>query len=318
LTTTSAAAGASGREGLAENTIFIFMTDNGPTTQRFTAGLRDQKASVYEGGIRAPFFLRWPGRLQPKKVSTIAAHIDVAPTLLEATGTAKPSTVHFDGLSLMPLFERGDDEEWPKRNIYIQSHRGNAPESGRAAAVIRQKRQARAAAQLQPAGAQGRPLGVLQPRGRSGRDAVDLVDEREYELVRINLLRDYQIWLREVSATRGYQPQRIWLGSEHENPVVLTRQDWRDKAGTGDWGPDAYGVWPVDCRSDGIYDVTVTIQAGGSRRSRGNQIRAGRGAARIRGGRGKGGAQRPAIRAQYRHARRAVGVRGPGKRRLDG
>ena len=54
------------QKGLAENTIFIFMTDNGPTTRLYNAGLRDQKASSYEGGIRAPFFLRWPAKLQPK------------------------------------------------------------------------------------------------------------------------------------------------------------------------------------------------------------------------------------------------------------
>ncbi len=246
-------------KGLVENTIFIFMTDNGPTTQRFTAGLRDQKASVYEGGIRAPFFVRWPARLQPKKVSAIAAHIDVAPTLLEATGTAKPSTVHFDGLSLMPLLERGDDAEWSDRNIYIQAHRGNAPESGRAAAVIRQSDKL------------VQPLSFSQPAPDDARwehykieddpsETQDLAEAREGATLRTNLRRDYQIWLLEVSATRGYGPQRIWLGSEHENPVVLTRQDWRDKAGTGDWGPDAYGVWPVDCRADGVYDVTVIFK----------------------------------------------------------
>src|SRR5690606_35854292 len=90
-------------KGLRESTIVIFMTDNGPTTQRFTAGLRDQKASVYEGGIRAPFFLRWPGVMEPKKVETIAAHIDVTPTLLEAARVSKPSVLNLDGRSLMPL-----------------------------------------------------------------------------------------------------------------------------------------------------------------------------------------------------------------------
>jgi arylsulfatase A-like enzyme len=51
--------------GLAENTILIFMTDNGPTTRHFTAGLRSQKASVYEGGVRVPFLLRWPAKWHP-------------------------------------------------------------------------------------------------------------------------------------------------------------------------------------------------------------------------------------------------------------
>ena len=65
--------------GISENTALIFLTDNGPTTQHFTAGLRGQKGTVYEGGIRVPFFVRWPAKLRPAKVDRIAAHIDVLP-----------------------------------------------------------------------------------------------------------------------------------------------------------------------------------------------------------------------------------------------
>lgn len=252
-------------KGLAENTIFIFMSDNGPTTQRFTAGLRDQKASVYEGGIRAPFFLRWPARLEPKKVETIAAHIDVTPTLLEAARARQLKTIQLDGRSLMPLLEHGDAAEWDDRRLYIQSHRGNTPQSGRNAAVIQQDEklvQPLSFREEAPADARWEYYDLAADPGEQN----DLAAKGEFEGRRSRMQREYDLWFLEVTGSRGFEPQRIWLGTEHENPTMLTRQDWRDQAGTGNWGEGAYGVWPVDCRSAGIYDVTLifkpTEQAG--------------------------------------------------------
>ncbi|MBM4042793.1 MAG: arylsulfatase, partial [Planctomycetes bacterium] len=95
---------------LAENTIVIFLTDNGPCGSqrdkgqpiRFNAGLRDQKGTVYDGGIRVPFFFRWPAKIKTgRKVGTIAAHIDVLPTLAAACGARVPPDIKLDGLSLM-------------------------------------------------------------------------------------------------------------------------------------------------------------------------------------------------------------------------
>ena len=114
--------------GISENTALIFLTDNGPTTQHFTAGLRGQKGTVYEGGIRVPFFVRWPAKLRPAKVDQIAAHIDVVPTLLEAAGIDPPAGLKLDGVSLMPLLT-GANDDWPERTLYIQWQRGISPSS---------------------------------------------------------------------------------------------------------------------------------------------------------------------------------------------
>ncbi|MBI3856220.1 MAG: arylsulfatase, partial [Planctomycetes bacterium] len=74
---------------LDKDTIVIFMTDNGPQQERFNGGMRGLKGSVFEGGIRVPFFLRWPGLGgEPRDVKTLTGHIDVMPTLLEACGAA--------------------------------------------------------------------------------------------------------------------------------------------------------------------------------------------------------------------------------------
>ena len=70
-------------EGLVEETLIIFMTDNGPTRGRYNAGLRGAKGSVYEGGIRVPFYVRWPSQIEAgRSIDKIAAHFDVLPSLL--------------------------------------------------------------------------------------------------------------------------------------------------------------------------------------------------------------------------------------------
>src|SRR5262249_16748730 len=100
--------GALTDRGLAGNTIVIFMTDNGPAKIRFNAGLRGYKGTVYEGGIRVPCYIRWPGHFAPGSVvDRMAAHIDMFPTLLEACQVAVPANLKLDGKSLMPLL-RGE------------------------------------------------------------------------------------------------------------------------------------------------------------------------------------------------------------------
>ena len=100
--------------GLRRNTVVIFLTDNGPQQQRYTAGLRDRKASVYEGGIRAISLWQWPAAFpQPRKIGRMAAHIDVAATLLEMTGTQPLASRTLDGKSLLPLLKGEDQQPGP-------------------------------------------------------------------------------------------------------------------------------------------------------------------------------------------------------------
>jgi len=92
---------------LEENTLVVFVSDNGPTydaggvdTRFFdsTAGLRGRKGQVYEGGIRVPLIARWPGHVPAGKESAwIGAHYDLLPTLLEVAGVAVPAKL--DGRS---------------------------------------------------------------------------------------------------------------------------------------------------------------------------------------------------------------------------
>jgi arylsulfatase A-like enzyme len=132
--------------GLEDNTLLIFLADNGPcagsvTMQRFMAGLRGLKGTVYENGIRVPCFMRWPrGFRAPAKIDRIAAHIDLMPTALDACGAARPEGVRWDGLSLMPLLrDPSAAAAWPDRTLFFQWDSGAVPRRGQAFAVRSQQ-----------------------------------------------------------------------------------------------------------------------------------------------------------------------------------
>jgi len=105
--------------GLRENTIVIFLSDNGGlhvvegvnTPASINKPLRGGKGGLYEGGLRVPLIVRWPGKVPAGKVeSTPVISTDLVPTLLAATNTA-PSSQPYDGVNLLPLFTAGKKPE---------------------------------------------------------------------------------------------------------------------------------------------------------------------------------------------------------------
>ncbi|MEZ5397311.1 MAG: sulfatase-like hydrolase/transferase [Bryobacterales bacterium] len=93
------------RNGLEENTLVIFTSDNGPwlifNEHGGSAGpLREGKGSTWEGGMRVPAIFRWRGRIKPAVVRDIGATLDIAPTLATLAGTAMPADRPYDGSSL--------------------------------------------------------------------------------------------------------------------------------------------------------------------------------------------------------------------------
>jgi len=109
--------------GLSEDTIVLFLTDNGPNGERFNGQMRGIKGSVHEGGGRVPLFIRWPQHLPAGRlVRPIAAHIDLLPTLLDLCHIPVPDDLQLDGLSLAPLMT-GDDRDWPDRLLFTHQSR---------------------------------------------------------------------------------------------------------------------------------------------------------------------------------------------------
>lgn len=95
-------------QGVADNTLLWYCSDNGAIPQGSTGGLRGKKGQLYEGGLRVPCLIEWPaGISNPRRSGLPASTVDIYPTVLELAG-AKPShQPHLDGQSLVPLF-RGD------------------------------------------------------------------------------------------------------------------------------------------------------------------------------------------------------------------
>ncbi|MCS7467918.1 sulfatase-like hydrolase/transferase [Stieleria sp. ICT_E10.1] len=105
------------QQGKTNDTIVLFLTDNGPNGKRFNGGMRGAKGSVHEGGCRVPCFIRWPGQIEPKRIEQITAHIDLLPTLAQWCGIPLEDSVALDGQSLVKLIQDGSDRALAERSI---------------------------------------------------------------------------------------------------------------------------------------------------------------------------------------------------------
>ncbi len=126
--------------GLYKDTLLIFMSDNGMTgggsgrgkvgtgkdgkpMMAFNSGMKGQKGSADEGGVRVPFFARWDGVLKPgRDIDRIAAHIDILPTLADLAGVEKLPTGQVEGRSLLPLL-KNPKAQWQDRHFFTQKAR---------------------------------------------------------------------------------------------------------------------------------------------------------------------------------------------------
>jgi arylsulfatase len=129
--------------GIADNTIVIYTTDNGPHANSWpdaaTTPFRSEKNTNWEGAFRVPAFIRWPGHIQPDSVSNeIVSGLDWLPTLLAAAGdpdvrpkllkgyTVRGTTykVHLDGYNLVPYLT-GQEQKSPRRAFFYFSDDGD-------------------------------------------------------------------------------------------------------------------------------------------------------------------------------------------------
>jgi len=113
-------------EGLAENTVVMFTSDNGGAgylgLPDINAPYRGWKVTNFEGGLRVPLFIKWPLRIAPDtRIDAPVAHIDLLPTLAAAAGAAIPPGIDIDGLNLLPLATGDGMTKWPRTTLFWQS-----------------------------------------------------------------------------------------------------------------------------------------------------------------------------------------------------
>jgi len=239
-----------------DNTIVMFLCDNGPQTDRFNAGLRGRKGSVYEGGTRSPLYVRYPAKLKGgRQISTIAGHIDVLPTLLHMADVKRPDGPPLDGRSLVPLLE-GSTSDWAARNIYTHADQQADP--------------------LQPYPGCVRDQQYKMVNGNSLYDLIadpaESHDLSKVDAPRLSrMVKDYEAWF--ASTIEGFRvgAPPIEVGHKQENPALLTAPQ-ADLAGSlrfhmkfgyahdfavGWSAAEDAMTWNIDAIAPGSYSATV-------------------------------------------------------------
>ncbi len=240
-------------EGLTDNTIFIFTTDNGTSSgaRIFNAGMKGSKGSEFDGGHRVPFFLHWPdgGFAESRDVTEITAHVDIVPTLLAMCGVEAPSSLKFDGINLLPML-KDDTAKWPDRILVTDSQRVKDPIKWRKSAVM-----------------------TSQWRLINGEQLYDMKNDpgqksdvaSAHPEVKERLREFYEDWWAELEPTFS-QSTPIYLGHEADNPARLTSHDWITTRLTP-WnqqhirnaynGKENTGFWNVKVVADGTYKIRL-------------------------------------------------------------
>ena len=245
--------------GIKDNTILIFMTDNGSSagvelesgdgflTRGFNAGMRGKKGSMYEGGHRVPCFIRWPGGglIHGEDINSLTAHVDLAPTLVDLLGLESEEQAAFDGSSLRGLLS---GEKSPDGRILVtDSQRIEHPEKWRRSSVMQDKWRLINGSELYDIGS--------DPEQR-----VDLAAEFPGK---VNELRaGYESWWKDISPVFDEYPA-IVIGSPEETETVLSSHDLHSETMVP-WnhqqvrsGMAGEGWWALRAADAGTYRISL-------------------------------------------------------------
>ncbi|MHC4624805.1 MAG: arylsulfatase [Planctomycetota bacterium] len=230
--------------GIADNTIVIFLTDNGGAggVKVFNAGMRGKKRSPYDGGHRAACFIRWPdgGLKHGGDIDELTTCQDLLPTLIDLCGLRTPGRAEFDGMSLAGVL-RGSAKTLPDRMIVVQYSIDISKWNG---AVMWKKWRLVNGDEL---------YNVAADPGQQNNIAGEHPDI-------VKAMRDhYERWYSEVEPTAS-QPCYVHIGSRYENPVDLTCAQWymiyADNLGDIKGGNNSY--WNVFVERPGKYEFTLS------------------------------------------------------------
>lgn len=240
--------------GLKENTIFIFMTDNGGTVgvDHFNSGMRGRKGEPYEGGHRVPCFIRWPsGDLKPPgDIDEPAQSQDLLPTLVDLCNLADVETHRWDGISLVPLL-RGEAKEGPDRIMVMQmATRPPTLEYLKNSCIMWKKWRLVSGSELYDV----------------GKDPGQLNDLRAKHPEVVKRLQSwYGRWWDGIQETLQHTPRFPVGRGRYVSDQRLCMFDWDDYDGTGNCtqqstvraGAKINGPWQLDVIDDGVYEIEL-------------------------------------------------------------
>jgi arylsulfatase A-like enzyme len=241
-----------GETGIRDNTILIFMTDNGTASGEgvFNAGMRGKKASLYDGGHRVPCFLRWPdgGVTGGRDVTGVSRGTDILPTLIDLCDLKAPDGWVSDGISLASQIREPGAPPLDRMAVVQYGHSnegvwGHSTE-GSAAVLWGPWRLVN-----------GRELyNIESDPGQT----VDLSVSRE-DIAKPLGAYYTQWWDRNRENLDVYQ--QLTIGSPRENPMRLCSADWAwvyadNPAGIRGCVMDS-GTWHVDVARDGLYAFSL-------------------------------------------------------------
>ncbi len=243
--------------GLRENTILIFMTDNGSSgaaqldetghaARGYNAGMRGMKGSYYDGGHRVPFFIRWPGGglTGGRDIGEMALDIDLLPTFMDLCGLPDPGCKPFDGTSIAPLL-RGEVEALPERTHFLNILQSNEPPQKERGAVMTRRWRL----------VHGKELYDIKADPGQTRDVA-----ADHPKVVQELQAALEAWWAEVSPTFD-EVCAIVVGTDAENPAKLCSMDlmgdvvWNQGAIAA--AHKAAGFWNVEVERAGRYRVSL-------------------------------------------------------------
>jgi arylsulfatase A-like enzyme len=244
-------------KGIADNTILIFMTDNGSSggakvnadgfvEKGYNAGMRGMKGSYYDGGHRVPFMIRWPnGQLGGgTDINSMTLDVDVLPTMIDLCNLPNPN-VEFDGMSFASCFT---GKKMPERTHFLQiKQQTQAPDQWRCC--------------------------VMTPQWRLvGHD--ELYDIKADPEQRNNVIESFpdvanklrgenqKWWIEAKDYFEDLCP--IYLGAKEENPLTLVSMDLKGDNIPMIWtqrmvliGRDALGSWHVKVTRAGKYRIDL-------------------------------------------------------------
>ena len=245
---------------LANNTILVFMTDNGTSTgvtcdegqfvaEGYNAGLRGKKGSEYDGGHRVPFFVRWPegGIAGGSDVDELTANVDILPTMMDLCDLTWSEPLSFHGNSIAAILS-GNSPEWQERVLVTDSQRLTHPVKWRKSAVMTRRWRL----------VNGKELYDME----KDRGQVTDVASAHPEIVD-RLREEYDNWW-EIVSEQFDSDIPISLGKKDVESAVLCAHDWRNEDSDCPWnqkmirqGYRSNGHWEILVERAGIYSFEL-------------------------------------------------------------